>query len=155
GSASRSLTVNANPTPAITGSDVVCSGSSSTFDAGSGYTSYAWSTGATTQTISVSAAGTYSVTVTNANGCNGSASRSLTVNANPTLAITGNNIVCSGSSSTFDAGSGYTSYAWSTGATTQTISVSAAGTYSVTVTNANGCNGSASRSLTVNANPTP
>src|SRR5439155_3167050 len=109
------------------GNNVVCAGSSSTFDAGVGFSSYAWSTGATTQTISVSAAGTYTVTVTNASGCSASASRTLTVNANPVAAITGNNIICSGASSTFDAGIGLSCYAWSTGATTQSISVSAAG----------------------------
>lgn len=43
-----------------------------TLDAGAGQSSYLWSTGATSQTIQVSASGTYSVTVTNANGCQAS-----------------------------------------------------------------------------------
>ncbi len=45
------------------GTPTFCSGGSTILDAGSGYTSYLWSTGATTQTITVSAQGTYSVTV--------------------------------------------------------------------------------------------
>jgi len=47
-------------------------------DAGAGYSSYAWSTGATSQTITVSASGTYSVAVTDANGCSGSDEVTLT-----------------------------------------------------------------------------
>lgn len=46
-----------------------CNGKTITLDAGSGYSSYLWNTGSTTQTITVSAAGNYSVTVTNSFGC--------------------------------------------------------------------------------------
>ncbi|MBK9718751.1 MAG: hypothetical protein IPO85_14790, partial [Saprospiraceae bacterium] len=52
---------------------------------------YLWSTTATTQSINVSTAGTYSVTVTDANGCTGTASRTLTVDPNPVVTITGGN----------------------------------------------------------------
>jgi hypothetical protein len=50
----------------------IASGQIVTLDAGAGYSSYLWSTGATTRTINVSSAGTYSVTVTDGNGCIGS-----------------------------------------------------------------------------------
>src|SRR5205814_8198984 len=107
----------------------------------------------TTHMISISAAATYTLSITYLHGALAISTRTLTVNANPVAAITGNNIICSGSSSTFDAGAGFSSYAWSTGATTQTISVSAAGRYTVTVTHARGCSGSVLHTLTLNANP--
>ncbi|MFM7768865.1 MAG: HYR domain-containing protein, partial [Bacteroidota bacterium] len=135
---------------AISGNFSVCQGATATLTAPAGYSSYQWSTGATTQTINPNTAGTYTVTVTNANGCTGSASQAVTVNANPTPSITGNSSVCQGSTTAWSATAGFSSYAWNTGATTSSINVGTAGTYTVTVTNASGCTGIASKSLSVN-----
>ena len=147
------ITVNSNPTPSISGATTFCSGSSTTLNAGSGYSTYLWSTGATTSSINVSTAGTFTVTVTNANGCTGSTSATTTVISNPTPSISGTTTFCSGSSTILNAGSGYSTYLWSTGATTSSINVSTAGTFTVTVTNANGCTGSTSATTTVNSLP--
>ena len=62
---------------------------------------------------------------------------------------------CDGSSSTLDAGAGYDMYMWSDGSMMQTLDVTTSGTYSVTVTDNNGCRGTDDMSITVNANPTP
>jgi hypothetical protein len=148
------ITINSNPVPVITGALAFCSGSSTTLDAGA-YSSYLWSTAATTQTIPVSTAGTYSVTVTNSNGCTAASSPVTTeVNPLPTPSISGALTFCAGSSSTLDAGS-YAGYLWSTGATTQAIPVSIANTYTVTVTNSNNCTAvSAPVTTIVNSSPT-
>ncbi|MBL0342010.1 MAG: T9SS type A sorting domain-containing protein [Bacteroidetes bacterium] len=141
-------------TPTISGTLAFCAGGSTTLNAGS-YSSYLWNTGATTQTISVNTAGTFTVTVTNGNGCTGT-SASVTTTLNPLLTptISGTLAFCAGGSTTLNAGS-YSSYLWNTGATTQTISVNTAGTFTVTVTNGNGCTGtSASVSTIITPLPT-
>ena len=140
-------TVNALPTPTITGSLSFCTGGSTTLNAGS-FSSYIWSTGAITQTIVVNTANTFTVTVTNANGCTGSATVATTINSNPVPSITGSLSFCTGGSTTLNAGS-FSSYIWSTGAITQTIVVNTANTFTVTVTNANGCTGSTSATTSI------
>jgi uncharacterized repeat protein (TIGR01451 family) len=149
-------TVDFNPAQApvasITGNNVICAGLSTVFTAAGGG-NYLWSTSVTTASITVSTTGTYTLTVTNANGCTNIATRTLTVNPLPSVTITGNNVVCSGSSTVFTA-TGGVSYWWSNSATTSTITVSTAGSYTVTVTSLNGCTETATRTLTVNPLPT-
>ncbi|HEX7149953.1 MAG TPA: hypothetical protein VF618_00585, partial [Thermoanaerobaculia bacterium] len=157
-SAATSVTVNVNPTASITadGATTFCAGGSVTLTANEA-ASYLWSNGATTQSISVSNAGSYSVTVTNAAGCSvTSAATAVTVNATPVASITANGptAFCAGGSVTLTANEA-ASYLWSNGATTRSITVSEAGAYSVTITDANGCSAmSAATSVTVNVNPT-
>jgi ELWxxDGT repeat protein len=156
-SAATSVTVNANPAATITasGPTAFCDGGSVTLTA-TAASSYLWSNGATTQSIAVTASGSYSVTTTNASGCGAtSAATSVTVNANPTATITasGPTTFCAGGNVTLTA-SAASSYLWSNGATTQSIALTASGTYSVTVTNASGCSATSSAtSVTVNATP--
>jgi PKD repeat protein len=119
----------------------VCAGSSAVLNAGTGFGSYLWSTGSTNNSISVSMPGTYSVTVVDANGCSGNGSTTLANNALPVVNLGPNISVCAGSSAVLNAGTGFSSYLWSTGSVNQSITVSAPGTYSVTVTDANGCEG--------------
>jgi hypothetical protein len=109
------------------------------------FNNYAWSNGAITQTITTGNANTYTVTVTNGFGCTKSTNVTLTVNPLPAPVIAGTNIICQGQNTTFDAGAGYSGYLWSNGALTQTTSLNTAGTYTVTVTDANGCSKSTTR----------
>ncbi len=154
GSTSQAVTVNALPTPTITGVTSICQGTNTTLDAGAGYSAYQWSTGAVAQTINVNTSTTVTVTVTDGNGCKNSDTESVVVNQNPTPNITGINTICQGQNTTFNAGA-YSSYNWSTGATTQTVSLNTAGNYTVTVTDANGCTGTDNYSLIVYSNPVP
>lgn len=125
----------------ISSPSVICSGNSSTLTA-NGAVTYTWSTAQNTNSISVSPGTTSSYTVsgTGTNGCVNSAIETITVNATPTLAITGNTNICNGSTSTL-TGSGATSYTWDSGANTTTISVTPTitTTYTLTGDNGNGC----------------
>ena len=106
---------------------------------------YAWSNGKTTQTINNLAAGTYSVTVTGAQG-SGTATGTATV-TQPTQIVAYISCTktcpnqCNGTASVIVAtgGTGPFTYQWSTTATTSTISGLCPGTYWVTITDANGC----------------
>ena len=120
-------------------------------------------TGATTQSINVTTSGSYTVKVTNASGCQSAESVAtiVTVNALPSASITkadnsglANNdgIICNGTTATLTA-SGGTFYSWSSGETTAAIVKGIAGTYTVTVTNANGCTDTEAANITVNAVP--
>jgi hypothetical protein len=155
---SAAFAVTANPavatTPTISGPASFCAGGSITLTS-SATTGNLWSTGATTQSITVSAAGSYSVTATNAGGCQAtSAPFAVTANALPaTPAISGATAFCAGGSTTLTSSS-TTGNLWSTGATTQSITVSAAGSYSVTVTNASGCQATSAATV-VSVNPLP
>ena len=151
----QAVTMNANPVPAITGTNVICQGTNTSFSAGPGYSAYQWSTGASGSTVNLNTAGTYTVTVTDANGCTGTTTRVLTVNPLPTPAITGTTSFCQGNNSNLNAGAGFGSYLWSTGATSQLLNVTASGTYTVTVTNGFGCSAATSVPVIVNPLPSP
>ena len=133
------VTVNPLPICTITGSTSICSGQSTQLCTPAGAVSYLWSTGAITNCISVSTAGTYSVTVTDANGCSSICNATVTASPSPICTITGNTSICQGQSTQLCTPAGAASYLWSTGAITNCISVNTAGTYTVTVTNASGC----------------
>jgi hypothetical protein len=122
------------------GSDVTLCGGAAMLDAGNPGSSYLWSNGATSQMINANSSGTYSVQVTNINGCTGTDAASVTIYPVPMINL-GSDINICGGSIVLDAGISGASYSWNTGASTQTISVSSSGTYSVSVTDANGCSG--------------
>ena len=156
--ASTSVTVTVHPLPiaSISGDTEICNGATTRLTA-SGGTGYLWSTGATTYWIDVSptATTTYNVTVTDGNGCHASASVTVTVNPLPTPNITGDTEICTGSSTSLTA-SGGTTYVWSNGAASSSITVSptTTTTYNVTVTDGKGCQASTSVTVTVNPLPT-
>lgn len=142
------------PTPAPGGSFLVCPGATKTLDAGSGYDTYQWSNGATTQTIQVGP-GTYSVTVSKS-GCFASSAQVSVGYYNvttPTIAASGATSFCAGGSVVLSASAG-AAYAWSNGGTGSSVTVTGSGAYSVTVTDGNGCLAtSAAMNVTVRALP--
>jgi len=119
----------------------ICMGDNITFDAGNPGSTYLWNTGDNTQNIIVGASGTYGLTVTNSAGCQGSDSIILTTNTFPIVNLGTDLTLCSGISTTLDAGAGASNYLWNTTATSQTISINIGGTYYVDVTT-NNCSSS-------------
>jgi hypothetical protein len=148
--------VNSQPTspasPIILGDSYTdCQGESILLDAGSGFDSYTWSNGATSRSISVAATGTYSVTVTQGD-CSAGTSAAVTLNPIPVVNLGPNISVCAGTTVTLDAGAGFDSYRWSTGANSRTINVTQNGTYGVTVEK-NNCSNSDNVQVTFNSLP--
>lgn len=109
--------------------------------------SYLWSNGGTTAVITNLPPGTYSVTVTDGNGCTKTGSTSLQLGAGLAVSINAPNYVCTGSTVAATAnatgGNGSYTYLWSDGQSTQTATGLTAGSYAVTVTDSQGCFGAA------------
>ncbi|MCB0557737.1 MAG: gliding motility-associated C-terminal domain-containing protein [Phaeodactylibacter sp.] len=128
------------PTPVtIDGDSLICEGATATLDAGPGYSSYLWSTGATGNAIPASSEGLFTVTVTNALGCEGSDTLSVQVQPLPEIALSDTMILCEDGDLTLDAGAGPYTYLWSGGQNTSSILIDQPGTYSVIVRDEVGC----------------
>jgi gliding motility-associated-like protein len=110
------LTVYPNPTVDLRDT-VVCDVINIILDAGSGFT-YLWDDNSTNQTLSVSAPGTYSVTVTTANTCTASdnATVSLAASSSPLIASAADTSICTGESVQLSV-TGGTGYTWQPSAT--------------------------------------
>lgn len=155
--ATTTVTVNALPTVTATSNatgDAVCSGGSVILTGG-GATSYTWS-GTVNDGVAFtpSVTDTYTVTGTDGNGCEGTGIITVTVNALPTVDATVDmTTVCSGNTVLF-SGNGATSYTWTTGVTDGVAYTPASTqTYTVTGTDANGCEATDTVSVVVNALP--
>jgi gliding motility-associated-like protein len=146
--------VNSLPTVTVFSDTTICLNDTAFLTAvssggsGTGYT-YAWTGGATTQTAAFSPAlpsASFTVTLTDANGCTATDAATVTVNPLPTIAFSpANDSICPLSSTTLTASiGGVGTFVWSTGATNPSITVSPTAIgqntfYTVTATNANGC----------------
>lgn len=150
------ISVIVNPLPVITTTNGgACGGDTATLSA-SGGAAYLWANGETTATIKVtpSATTSYVVTVTSAEGCKDTSSAVATIFPKPVIQLTDNTTICMGDSATLTA-SGGTYYLWSTTEITPSIKVSPTTltSYTVAVTDDNGCFDS--KSVDVDAIPLP
>ena len=138
------VTVNALPNVIAGQNQTVCAGTAVTLN-GSGANSYTWNNGVSNGvSFTPAATQTYTVTGTNANGCSNTAQVTVTVNALPSVSAGPDTTVCdSDFPVTISAnGNPNLSYTWSNGSNTQQTTFSAAGTYTVTVTDGFGCSAS-------------
>ena len=148
-------TVTVNPLPTVTANSSaasVCAGSSVTLTGG-GAATYTWDNNVIDAVSFVpTATTTYMVTGTDVNGCVNTATTTVTVNPLPIVSL-GPNIIQCGGTAMLNAGNMGSTYMWSNASTTQTITVSASGTYIVFVTDVNGCIGTNSVVVTINSIP--
>ena len=138
---------------AIIGPDKVCEGETVTLTA-TGNGTYKWSNGEEGNAIQVkptAADHIYQLTLTDVNGCTQTVQKNITVNAIPSVTIDGLDEVCLGSTVTLTAnGSG--TFLWDDGTTTTatlTVTPTVTRSYTVTLTDANGCKATASKTVTV------
>ena len=151
--ASHTVTVKTIPTVEISGDESVCAGSSVTLTA-SGASSYSWQHGGNNAetTVQPTSETTYTVTGTT-DGCSATATHTVTVKTAPTVAISGDESVCAGTTVTLTA-SGADNYTWNTGAENASIEVTPTTTTVYTVTGTtDGCSATASHTVTVKEMP--
>lgn len=122
------------------------------FGGGTGPYTFLWSNGATTQNLSGVPAGTYTLTITDANGCTGTATATVPAAVSLVAVASRTDVRCGGAATgsinlAVSGGTGPYSYRWSNGATSQNLSGLAAGPYSVTVTDAGGCTSTATATI--------
>jgi hypothetical protein len=151
----------------------LCQGQSVNVCASSLFSSYNWSTSATTQCISINTGGTYSLTVTDQNGCTGS--NNFLVNIIPCCSLSialSPQVPCAPATTSsinvqLNNGTGPYVINWqqtvggtasgsfTTSATSFSLPGLLTGTYSVSVTDANNCTASSSATIFISANPSP
>jgi hypothetical protein len=129
---------NSMPSVSLPSNASLCPGGSLLLDAGPGYASYLWSTGATTQSISVTLPGVYSVTATDLAGCQSSTSTTVQNFPTPSTILGMDTTICPDTFAVFSSAP-FMTYIWSTGAMGGSIQATTAGTYTITVTDVNGC----------------
>ncbi|HEY1041091.1 MAG TPA: hypothetical protein VGF30_16885, partial [Bacteroidia bacterium] len=134
------------------GADITQCGGNVALDAGNTGASYLWSNLVTTQTIQVSTGGTYIVEVTDGNACTNKDTIDVVIHNVPMVNLGADVTQCSGTVALDAQNTGLT-FLWSTGSANQTITVSATGTYSVMVTDGNGCFNSDTVSVIINTLP--
>jgi gliding motility-associated-like protein len=154
---SATLFINTKPNISIADTTICAGDVAGVFDAGAGFTSYAWSVNGTgtSQTTARTTAGVYTVRVVDANGCKDTTSATLTINTKPNISVADTTICDGDVAGVFNAGSGFTTYNWTgngTG-TSQTTARTTAGVYTVRVVDANGCKDTTSATLFINTKP--
>ncbi len=159
-SASGTVIASTLPTVTLVPTNPGCNGASTgSLNATGSFATFTWSNGAVTNPAIGLVAGSYDVTVVDANGCTASASATLTDPTALTLSLTPTQLDCNipNTGAVVAAGNGGTAsltYLWSNNATTASISSLAPGTYSVTVTDGNGCTISDAATLATPNRPT-
>lgn len=137
------IIVNPDATPSITSDIEICNGLTGTLDAGN-YDIFDWSTSENTQIINITTAGTYDLTVTDSNGCTGTASIVVDEGSELEITETVQDVDCFGQNNgeiqiTVTGGVLPLSYSWSNMQETQNLTNLQEGLYTVTVSDANDC----------------
>lgn len=137
-----SVRINVFNTPTVNlGFDTrLCAGDTLQLNAGTGFSTYTWSTGEQTASIKAYRAGRYYVSATDNNYCTARDTLSIPdIIPLPVTQLPTETAICQGQLKKLHAGTGFASYLWNTSATTESISVTSIGQHWVTVTNSFGC----------------
>ena len=142
--------------PVITGDSAACIGNQSTLTANAGFATYNWSSGQLGSSISVNP-GTYILTVTNSGGCSARDTFTVAIAPSPEPIIsTLDSSVCTGQTTFLSVQQGFDNYAWTGLAVGDTNQVTVgSGSFTVTVTDSLGCQGSISFVVTQDPDPIP
>lgn len=158
------IIINNAPNASAGNNATICAGNTTQLNA-TGGVSYAWNNNASLSATNISnpiasptVNTTYTVTVTDANGCSASSQVTVNVNALPNASAGGAVTICAGGTTQLNA-TGGVNYSWNNGSTLSATNIAnpiasptATTTYTVTVTDANNC--SASATTTVNVSNT-
>lgn len=143
------------PTVELGPDQTICAGDTAFLD-GQAASSWAWSTGETTQIIGVTEAMTVALVMTNEFACSDSDTVTIFQYPVPVVDIGNDTSVCEGENILLDAGNGFNAYLWTTNESTSFIMASTTGNYSVVVTDTNNCETSSNTvALTVNVPVAP
>ncbi|MBK6775277.1 MAG: hypothetical protein IPG74_05305 [Flavobacteriales bacterium] len=146
------VTVNANPSVTLPNDTTLCAGETLLLDATTPNVTYTWQNGSAAATFLVNTGGNYSVTVTNAAGCADSDAITVNYAIAGSIDLGNDTSFCTGGSVVLDATLAGSTYTWSTGATSATITANTTGTYWVEALQGN-CSVTDTIVVTVNANP--
>jgi hypothetical protein len=146
------ITQNTLPVVSIGADTAICNGSSLVLNAGHPGSTYIWNNASTGQTLSINAAGTYSVVVVDQNGCKGNDAINITLKSSPVVNLGTDTTRCGGPI-LLNAGNTGSTFLWNNSSTGQTLTANATGTYYVAVTSSNGCSKSDSIGVTINSLP--
>jgi hypothetical protein len=150
---SMALQSFASPSSLLPGDTILCDGVILSPVIESGYVQYDWSKGDSGNTISIDQEGYYSLTVTDTMGCTYSDTMNVQYKALPNPSTPTQVSICNGDSAVINATGNFSSYIWSNGATTSSITIASPGIYFVTVTGSTGCLGFDTVQVLVNPLP--
>ncbi len=128
----------------ITGDNGFCPNGSARLIAADSFRSYRWSTGDTTRTITVSLSGSYRIITTDSTGRMDTLSKFIAAFQNPQPTFGGTPYICPKRSTSVFVEQNCRAYRWSNGDTTASLTTNFVGTFSVTITDFNGCIGAGS-----------
>ena len=153
-----SLTVTIDPIlgDTLLGGGPLCAGDTMTITAQPGFAQYIWSNGDSVQSTKVTTPGNYWVQTFSAGGCTTySDTVTVVINPIPVVTITASDTIMSdvGGIDTLTLSGKFVLNKWSTGATTDTVFITDSGTYSVTITDTNGCRATAFIHITRDLSP--
>jgi gliding motility-associated-like protein len=137
-------------TPPDLGNDVsICQGDSVILISNLPNVSFEWSDGSTANNLTVNTTGNYTLTTTSNNGCQRSDMVTVTVMDFPVISFSNDTVFCPGDLLEITASTTNTvTYEWQDGSTDSSISTSFSGTFYLTVTDATGCQGNDSITIT-------